>query len=329
MGGRSRALAAPVIAVVLTLVLTGCSGGDGDDAAKGAGGASGRFTVLSYNVAGLPQEISSENPKEHLPLISPRLEPYDVVLTQEDFDWWRSLLDSFDFVNYHERLRAQVTHRHRSQRHPGPEAAGVDESTRPLQQVGDGLGLLSRFPIDERARIAWKGCFGGLDTSDGGAGDCLAMKGFSHTTLTLAPGAEVDVYNLHGEAGGTATDQQLQEDDYAELAAYIRANSRGRAIVLGGDTNLHTEPEHPDAEGEADTIIWARFLRRTGLRDACTAVRCAETGDIDKIAFRSNRDMTLTPLSHEFPTADFETADGEPLSDHEPLAVEFRWRKVG
>ena len=64
--------------------------------------------MLSYNVAGLPQEISSENPTEHLPLISPLLNEYDVVMTQEDFDWWTPLLDSFDFVNYHTRLRADA-----------------------------------------------------------------------------------------------------------------------------------------------------------------------------------------------------------------------------
>ena len=55
---------------------------------------SGDFTVLSYNVAGLPQEISTVNPQEHIPLISPLLNDYDVVLTQEDFDWWVPALDT-------------------------------------------------------------------------------------------------------------------------------------------------------------------------------------------------------------------------------------------
>jgi hypothetical protein len=322
---EARRTLAVAVLLACAVVLAACSGDD-DSADPEPSGPSGRFSVLSYNVAGLPQEFSDENPKEHLPLISPKLEPYDIVLTQEDFDWWRPLLDGFDFVNYHERLRADVTHAHQSPRHPGPVAAGLDESTRPLQQVGDGLGTLSRFPIEEQARVAWKGCFGGVDTSDGGAADCLAMKGFSHTVIELAPGVGVDLYNLHGEAGGSADDQRLQEDGYGELAAYIEANSRGRAIILGGDTNLHTDPTHPDAEGEADTKIWDTFLRRTGLRDSCTALDCAETGDIDKIAFRSNRTVTLTPQSHEFPTARFRAPDGEDLSDHEPLLVEFRWQ---
>jgi hypothetical protein len=329
---RKGMLVALVMTVASALALGACTGSDDDTdngADQTAGGPSGRFSMLSYNVAGLPQEFSQVNPKEHLPLISPKLEPFDLVLTQEDFDWWRPILDTFDFVNYHARLTADVTHQYRSSRHPGPAAAGLVEATRPTQQVGDGLGMLSRFLITDEKRIAWKGCFGGLDTSDGGAGDCLAMKGFGVATMQLAPGVEVDVYNLHGEAGGTAEDQRLQRDDYDELAAYINANSKGRAIILGGDTNLHTDPAHPDAEGDADTKIWRAFLRRTGLRDSCAAVGCEETGDIDKIAFRSTPRLTLTPRSHDFPADDFKAPDGEDLSDHDPLVVEFRWQATG
>ena len=52
------------------------------------------FTTLSYNVAGLPQEISKAQPREHIPLISPLLNDFDVVLTQEDFDWWTPVAGS-------------------------------------------------------------------------------------------------------------------------------------------------------------------------------------------------------------------------------------------
>jgi hypothetical protein len=152
------------------------------------------------------------------------------------------------------------------------------------------------------------------------------MKGFSRTVVTLAPGVEVDVYNLHGEAGGTDEDQSLQRDDYDDLAAYIDEHSRGRAIILGGDTNLHTEPEHPDAEGQADTRIWDRFLRRTGIIDSCAALDCPQPGRIDKIAFRDNDRVTLTPIRHQFVPEDFRAPDGEDLSDHEPLEVVFRFR---
>lgn len=313
---------AALVALVLALV-TGACAGDGDE--TDAALPDGELSLLTYNVAGLPQEVSTENPQEHLPLISPLLEPYDLVLTQEDFDWWLPVLDPFDFVHYHERLRADVTHEHRSGRHPGPEAAGLDPTTRPTLAVGDGLGYLSRLPTSDDERVAWRGCFGGIDTSDGGAGDCLAMKGFAVTTVELAPGVEVDVYNLHNEAGGTDEDQRLQQAAMEQLAAHIAERSEGRAVIVAGDTNLHTESDHPDAAGGADTTVWATFLEATGLTDACVAVDCAAPDSIDKVAVRGSDTLSITVTAHDFPSTLFRGPAGEPLSDHEPLAVVLRW----
>lgn len=313
-------------AALLALVV-GCSGNEGrDSSAESEPPPSGTFTVLSYNVAGLPQEISTVNPKDHLPLISPLLDRYDVVLTQEDFDWWRPTLDGFDFVNYHERLRAEVTHEHRSAQYPGPEATGVDVAARPDLAVGDGLGVLSRFPFSDEQRVPWKACFGALDTSDGGAADCAAVKGFAVVRMTLADGASVDVYTLHAEAGGTPQDQALQADDFAELAAFITSYSEGRAVIIGGDTNLHTDSDHPDASGDADTEVWATFLEATSLTDACTATDCPDTDSIDKIAYRSADTLTLEATTHDMPRADFQDPNGDDLSDHPPLVVTFTWK---
>jgi hypothetical protein len=312
-------------AALLALVV-GCSRheGQGDDA-DAEPPPSGSFTVLSYNVAGLPQEISTVNPKEHLPLISPLLDDYDVVLTQEDFDWWRPALDGFDFVNYHDRVRADVTHEHQTAQYPGPEAAGVDLAARPELAIGDGLGVLSRFPFTDEQRVPWRGCFGGLDTSDGGAADCAAAKGFAVVRMTLADGVEVDVYTLHAEAGGTPKDQALQVDDFAELAEFINSYSDGRAVIMGGDTNLHTDSDHPDASGGADTEVWTDFLAAASLTDACAATDCPDTDSIDKIAFRSAGGVTLDATDHEMPRERFRDPAGDDLSDHPPLVVSFAW----
>jgi hypothetical protein len=281
---------------------------------------SGELSVLSYNVAGLPQEISTVNPQEHIPLISPRLNEYDLVMTQEDFDWWTPLLDGLDFVHYHERLRAEATHEYRSAQHPGPEAVGLDPATRPELNVGDGLGFLSRTPFTGETRVPWAGCFGGFDTNDGGAADCLAMKGFAVVELTLADGVTVHAYTLHAEAGSTPQDQQLQVDDFEQLADYIETHSAGRPIILAGDTNLHTNP------GSVDAGIWQGFLQRTGLVDACSAaIGCTQPAAIDKLATRSTDDLTLTPTSHAYPRELFRDAEGEDLSDHPPLVVDIAW----
>lgn len=342
--GETSHVHRPFTIVLVLLLLTmaaGCSADGDDDAADDGDGtpstgrsagddASGSFELLTYNVAGLPQEVSDENPETNIPLISPKLEPYDVVLTQEDFDWWRpdGLVETndLDFEQYHERLRAQTTHEFATPQHPGPEAAGIDLADRPTMEIGDGIGILSRFPLDGFEVRAWTGCFGGLDTSDGGAADCAAIKGFRVATMDL-DGVPVDVYSLHAEAGGTDEDQRLQAEDLTQLARFITEHSGDRAVIVGGDTNLHTDPSHPDAGGEADTEIWEAFLEEVGLTDACTETDCPETGRIDKVSYRSSDDVTLTATAHEIPDGFVDDA-GEPLSDHEPVAVTLTWERA-
>ena len=328
--------------LLLLLAAAACSddggGGDEDDAAPSTeeqeeatetGGDA--FTLLTYNVAGLPQEVSEEMPSVNIPLISPLLEPYDVVLTQEDFDWWKpgGLVEanSLDFMHYHERLRADTTHEFATPQHPGPEAAGIDPADRPTMEIGDGIGILSRLPLDGFEARAWTGCFGSLDTTDGGAADCAAIKGFRVATMDL-DGVPVDVYSLHGEAGGTEEDQALQADDFAELAAFIAEHSEGRAVIVGGDTNLHTDTVHEDSGDGADIEIWDTFIEEVGLTDACTEQGCPDTGRIDKVAYRSSDDVTLATTSWEIPDGFVDDA-GEDLSDHEPVAVAFTWTPAG
>ena len=94
-------------------------------------------------------------------------------------------------------------------------------------------------------RVPWAHCRGLIDS----ASDCLAMKGFLVATVDLGHGAEVDVYTLHAEAGSDTEDDVLRQEQFDQLAAFINEHSVGRAVILGGDTNLHLEP---DDEDEAD-----------------------------------------------------------------------------
>jgi hypothetical protein len=334
-----------VLLVVLALLLAGAACSDDDDGGDGGGAAGtevddgaasdeeaaspagGTFSVLTYNVAGLPQEVSTETPSVNIPLISPLLEPYNVVLTQEDFDWWTpgGLVEAnqLDFIEYHERLRAAVTHEFATPQHPGPESAGIDPADRPTMEIGDGIGILSRLPLDGFEVQAWADCFGSLDTSDGGAADCASIKGFRVATMDV-DGRPVDVYSLHAEAGGTAQDQALQADDFAQLAAFIAEHSEGRAVIVGGDTNLHTDTVHPDGGDGADIEIWDAFLADVGLVDACVETDCGDTGRIDKVAYRSSDEVALAATAWEIPDGFVDEA-GEDLSDHDPVAVTFAW----
>lgn len=272
-----------------------------------------RFDALTYNVAGLPEGLSGSNPSVNTPLISPLLNDYDLVLVQED---WADPDPPVPFDFFHDDLISQVTHPYQSTPAPAPIGSVPD---RPSALVSDGLNRLSRFPFGEVIRVRWPNCFGGADTSDGGAGDCLSLKGFSMARTTFAPGVEIDVYNLHAEAGNTALDQQYRAEDYAVLAAFIAEHSAGRPIILGGDTNLH-------GDDPIDLAVWRQFVDETGLQDVCDVVDCGDDEDaIDRFAFRSGGDITVDALTHNFEREKFERPDGESLSDHDPLAVTFEW----
>jgi endonuclease/exonuclease/phosphatase (EEP) superfamily protein YafD len=177
--------------------------------------------------------------------------------------------------------------------------------------VSDGLNRFSRHPFDALVRVPWSGCHES-------AADCLALKGFSMARTTFAPGVTVDVYNLHMEAGGDPEDDVLRDAGVTQLSEFIQAYSSGRAVIVGGDFNLHTDTE-PDGSQ------FVRLLTEAGLADVCAALACPQPGRIDKFLFRSAGGVTLTPLSWRFETDVFVRDDGEPLSDHDALAVRFAW----
>jgi poly(3-hydroxybutyrate) depolymerase/protocatechuate 3,4-dioxygenase beta subunit len=279
------------------------------------GGRSGTFPALSYNVAGLPAALSGSEPDINTPYISPLLNDYDLVLVQESWANPDPPLPGLEV--YHEVLVSQVTHPYLSTPAPAPLGSNPE---RPTAIVSDGLNRMSRFPFGELTRVMWPNCFGGADTSDGGAGDCLSEKGFSVATHELASGVEVDVYNLHAEAGNTELDRQYRAEGFAALADVINQRSAGRAVIVGGDYNLNTDRE-------IDGQIFADFLAATGLSDVCQVVDCgADSHRIDKFAFRSGGGVTLEALDHRFEREKFvRPTDGAPLSDHPALAVTFRW----
>lgn len=320
------------------------------------GSQEGSFDALSYNVAGLTDPISGSEPATNSALISPLLNAYDLVLLQEDWEdhFDQQGLDRPDPVPasfYHHEIVSEVDHPYRSE--PGHHPYGTDLRRLPTGPplIADGLNRLSRSPFDEVERVMWRTCHGELTVTvveeilkaaglhealeplgvtgdeglvDGGSADCGAQKGFSFARTELAPGVEVDVYNLHGDAGGHVNDVAAREDNFAQLADFINERSAGRAVVLGGDTNLQIDRDDPIRE--TDGQVWEDFQADTGLIDVCAAIDCGDDDAvIDKFAFRSGGGVEVTPTDHSFERERFTRDDGEPLSDHDPLVVTFDW----
>lgn len=267
----------------------------------------GELLALSYNVAGLPADLSGSEPDVHTPLIAPLLNGYELVLLQES---WKTP-DPNPLVPtrvYHEILEAGSLHPFRSVSAPLP--LGTDPF-RPAALVSDGLNQFANFPFDDVVREPWSTCHAS-------AADCLALKGFAMARTTLAPGVTVDVYDLHMEAGGDPEDEAARDAGVTQLSSFIQTVSAGRPVIVGGDFNLHTD-EEPDA------TQYERFLDETGLADVCATLACPSPGRIDKFAFRSGGSVSLEPLEWRFETDVFVREDDAPLSDHDALAVRFAW----
>lgn len=270
----------------------------------------GEFSLLNYNVAGLPEGLSGSNPEVNMPLIAPLLNGYDLVVVQES--WQTPDPNPLAPARvYHEILNAGADHPYASVSKPNP--LGTDPS-RPSAILSDGLNRFSRFPFTPVLREGWTDC-------DNTSADCLAQKGFSMARTTFAPGVEVDVYNLHMEAGGSANDEALRDAGITQMLDFMAIHSVGRAILMGGDFNLHIEDE-------PDGTQYQRLIDEGGLTDVCDFVGCAIPERIEKTLFRSNAAVTLTPLTWSLEDDVFERFDGQPLSDHPALAVRFRWEAV-
>ena len=273
--------------VVSILLLTLTASGCGDDPDQG------EFSVLTYNVAGLPEPISGSSPSVNTPRISPMLNAYELVVVQEDF--W-----------YHHELVAQVDHPYRSR--PMWEQPG-------LLRMGDGLNRFSRFPLGELTRVTWIECNGALDCSS----DCLTTKGFSVSAIELADGLVLDLYNLHMDAGGCDGDLRARRVQTEQLLQKIRTRSAGRAVIVAGDTNL--KRSRPD-----DVEALEHLLSEANMQEACLFLNCRQE-TIDRVLFRSSDSVSLLPVSWDHPPQ-FVDPEGNDLSDHKPVAVRFHWEEI-
>lgn len=298
------------------------------------------FTALTYNVAGLPEGLSSSKPTANSPLISPKLNAYDLVLLQED---WGEPIDigGMKILFHHDAVVADADHAYRTDPAPAPLGLDLDRLPTGPPLIADGLNRLSRFPFDGPNRQKWARCSGELtltvleevfsaiglgdEARDlgiyGGATDCNAQKGFAMARTTFGDGLVVDVYNLHAEAGSGPADNAARAHNYQQLAAFIEAHSAGNAIILGGDTNLHAAG--PNVRPQ-DREIWETFQARTGVIDVCATLDCGpDVAVIDRFAIRSGDSVSVTALSHRFERDVFVGPGGRPLSDHDALAVQF------
>ncbi|KDR73724.1 hypothetical protein GALMADRAFT_629888 [Galerina marginata CBS 339.88] len=273
----------------------------------------GNLTLLSYNVAGLPELLSSGNPAVDTALISPRLQPYNIINVQEDF-------------NYHATLYASDHHAFRT-----PTSGGA--------AIGSGLNTLSDFPYIDFERTKWKDC-------NLNSGDCLTPKGFTFMRVRVSDGVWVDIYNLHADAGSDSGDVTARASNLAQLAGYIAKWSPGMAVIVMGDTN--TRYSRP---GDSDSLH--TFLANTGTTDlwvskirggsfpasgspslvcpfpfpaGTTQEQMVACEVVDKFFLRSGPAVSFPAATYVNENLAFVNSTGGPLSDHYPTTSTVTWR---
>ncbi|HET9653866.1 MAG TPA: RICIN domain-containing protein [Kineosporiaceae bacterium] len=270
--------------------------------------AAGTFNVLTYNVAGLPQALSSApTPRDtSTTAIGQRLGPYDIVHVQEDF-------------NYHAYLYAgDTTHPYRT-----PTSGGA--------AIGSGLNSLSKSPFDgdDFERTKWNSC-------QYDSGDCLTPKGFTFMRTRLADGVYVDFYNVHTNAGTSSGDLASRADNLSQLTSFIQTHSGGNAVVVMGDTNTrYTRAGDTIASFAANnglTDAWVQ-LERGGTAPAagspdlvCNSAALTDTCEVvDKVLYRGSTYLSLNATTYHNEHAAFLDSSGAMLSDHDPVTVKFSW----
>lgn len=135
----------------------------------------GKFTALSYNVAGLPQILQGNDVPGDKTDNSKQIGQYfakygyDIIHMQEDF-------------NYRAAIYETDNHQFRS-----ATSGGVP--------FGSGLNSISTKNWINYTRVKWNTC------SNASGADCLTPKGFTFMRWNPSEGVYIDVYNLHADAG--------------------------------------------------------------------------------------------------------------------------------
>ncbi|KAL3476741.1 Endonuclease/exonuclease/phosphatase [Aspergillus californicus] len=270
-----------------------------------------KFTALSFNVAGLPAILNSNDvpgdKATNTEIIGERFNQYvyDLIHVQEDF-------------NYHAYLYSTDTHPYRTATSGGAA-------------FGSGLNTLSNYTWIDFERVKWDSC------SDASGADCLTPKGFTFMRVRLEEGVYVDAVNLHADAGSEDDDVSTRSANLQQVADYIATSSTGNAVLVFGDTNARYTSANENIRvfetQENMTNPWVELIldgQEPVLgTDAivCENPSTTETCEtVDKIFYRGSRALTLTATSWSYEDDKF-LNNGSILSDHNPISSEFVWTR--
>ncbi|MCJ2179380.1 endonuclease/exonuclease/phosphatase family protein [Novosphingobium album (ex Hu et al. 2023)] len=292
----------------------------------------GDFSVMTYNVAGLPWPLAKKGPEalhaigERLSLLRARGCAPAVVVLQEAFSHDAKAIGriaGYPYVVEGPYLRTGAVPRGMERSWMLGETAGTP--------VDSGLVILSELPVLDVKRAAFPyGACAGFD--------CLAAKGVLMATLQLADGREVMVAGTHFNSKGASHAPAARTlDAYRRqarfLADFIAANRNPDVpVVIAGDFNRGKRPDRTAAldaaiarlggQGEADALkTWLAGGPRPLARPADAATIIGRGRDLQFTLDTMGK--TLIPAGADIP---FGTEpDGSMLSDHIGYTIRYRY----
>ncbi|MDR0265613.1 MAG: endonuclease/exonuclease/phosphatase family protein [Sphingobacterium sp.] len=266
----------------------------------------GQLNLLTYNIAGLPELISSAvtERSSSITSIGERINGFDIVNVQEDF-------------NYNKFLYRNNKHSYRT-----ANMGGVP--------FGDGLSTLSKYPIVEFERISWTNCNGT---------DCLTPKGFSYARIQLAKEVFIDVYNVHATAQDDRNATIARQKNINQLKTYIKKYSADKPLLIMGDFNSHYAYELDNIGSFQEDLglvdAWVSLRNKGEIPghqtnfEAKTALELTEDCEgIDKIYYRNNHHLLFEAKDYQVQKKLFQNEQGQDLSDHCAVSLQLGWRIV-
>lgn len=293
-----------VVALVAGVSLFATLFGTAGVSARAEESNTGTLKILSCNVAGLPAILSSGNPSENSVAMGSYFNDYDVVNVQEDFA-------------YDDDLCTNITLPYRT-----PTSGNVP--------LGDGMNTFSNYELYETTRVKWDDSYGFITNG----ADQMTPKGFLYSSIKLADGVFLDIYDLHTDADTDDGSMAARQSNLEQLAEYIETRSDGRAVIVFGDTNCRYTRDKI-AESILDpcglTDAWVELIR-DGVAPEYGAdalidsenMNSADNEVVDKIWYRSGGNIDLQAVYYAL-QEDFVDEDGECLSDHWPITATFEY----
>jgi hypothetical protein len=331
-----------------------------------AGTVSGSFTAVTYNVAGLPQDLSCCDPNTHIPLIAANLnaESWDIVALQEAFVHGQStgqvpgIFGAVGPLDYNQLMGVFT---------PTQFSFPPADAATTTVRVASGLGRRSLLPLssttlpllacEDASNDPTKYCRQRFDLLVDN--DANSDKGYSFSQHTLAPGVLVAVYHWRAQAGELNFAERA--DNTRQLINEINTRSEGKAVIVLGDSNS-TYDQTNDVIREMLTNTTGTGGQDAPLKDAWNELMRGGLGLPvqggtqlfpcdpedppdpaerprndwagpncewrDKTFYRSSAALTLTATQYFVETDYRDPMMGPDFSDHYPTGVVFNYEEV-